>query len=35
MESFKNIIKTYRQKFSNVATEIYKVSVTKLYSFNL
>lgn len=34
MDSFKNIIKTYRQKFTNVATEIYKVSVTKLYLFN-
>lgn len=25
METFKNIIKSYRQKLSDVATEIYKV----------
>lgn len=26
METFKNIIRSYRQKFSDVASEIYKVS---------
>lgn len=30
METFKNIIKTYRQKFSGVASEIYKVN-NKIY----
>lgn len=31
METFKNIIRSYRQKFANVAAEIYKVSYIQLY----
>lgn len=31
METFKNIIRSYRQKFANVAAEIYKVSITALH----
>lgn len=33
METFKNIIKSYRQKLSDVASEIHKVSVIKFYLF--
>lgn len=35
MESFKNIIRTYRQKFTNVAAEIYKVSFNIFYLLTL
>lgn len=34
MESFKNVIRTYRQKFTNVAAEIYKVNIIIFYVLN-
>lgn len=33
METFKNIIRTYRQKFTNVASEISKVSFQSFIDF--